>query len=1420
MAGAASPAMLTLEATRRELEAMEYFEYLGMESLELVRKLLADLVMTTESHESQQERIQSLEKEVKLAQEDALGLRKENSRLVRENNQLHLEMIARAEELDAKERDLMAQVRDAKDELAKVDFLKDQFKKRMEEAEEQLSRSRDDTDGHEAGSRALTDTMKKYGSTAGSDRKAEEMQEKLRKVTREASELKESLDHMTKQVELREAEVERLQSELEQASGIQVKKLSPPSHASIPDENLVAELYDQIDFLNAKVSEKEKKLQRAKIDEQLFAQTRVELKRKEKELQAALMELGRGPSGDKENQGGEFNSDISTKGGDSAELQALLEAYNDDKKRYTTIIEGLEGQVMEFRSRCNTLQRSLEEKIATTARLEDEVRKLTSEKSKAKEEAQDAERSMARIHSARLGSEENRAAASAEVQSLERIIEEQRAETNGLRQELDEVRRNKTNFEQELLLARGQLQELEVDNEQLRDQLRRANAAKETLDNEKKALQTQVDRLSSDSRQANLKAQDMRAEAQEAKAEAERSLGRCRILEDEVRTLTQQLVAKAEEVYKEAGARAELQHLADLPGVVQALEEQVSRWRSRAADLDTESRRVSRALENANMEKRDVTKQRDSLEHALSELRSEYEDLSGKLRVNEASREELEFKLQEVASARDHFEAQAKNAAEQLRSRTTNEVNQEAEFNRLQIVIKTTKTKLEAAIRREKYLQEQLDVARETQTRTSTEKLETSSGLEAAKAETGKLKETIDSLENEVRRLRREELKASDALQIAEEKLREVTEQLDTDKTEKAKLNAHLEQFKNVFSKLDETRANLQERVKELHTALQKEKNSNEELGKKCKALEELARSISEKNSHLERSVKDVNEQKHILMSKVEAKGQQIDELERAIKKQETAYRALEKQLGAARRQLHTQAETLNARDSDMATLEEDLKSAKQMISQIEKIANARQNELNAASQDLSNMTRETQAVNASCQSLRVERDRFRLELSQALARASRLEGLLESCKLEKADVLSVYGRVCDEKRRLERLVKELSTSRANFVGENQAQQVDMSRIRQRLAESEEVCRKQQVDLQASERQLAELSRQLHSFQGRMEIYEEEKSVAERSANDAKETTQNLAYREQSLSWEISQQHSEIEKLTHRVKKLQGERDALESKLFQERRKVAEMEMVAVKERRKRAEAVMSADAKTIELHQLKESLLENEIQAEALMNRGFGTPLSHPKDDIDLHQRSQSVSELDEQSFKGERERELRHDSPTQRTPPQHGREIDEHEPATPPSMAGFSTEAQKEKAQDSKGSVKARQGPKKSPMRRPPSPVASGSGNSSSSGNLESEIQNMISSQDDVIEGIKRDREMIKQVASQTKEEVTHHSRMLRGALSSFEISHDEDNQGRSDANPKKQLFHSENDDSRQEQEERDSGEDADNHGNEESF
>lgn len=123
------------QAIRKQLDQLHYCLPFNVEACGLVERLLNDLLKTTEGYQKLKMQIDLLKHDDKLNQQALLPLQKENEKLTKENNKLHLEVIQTKEERDACELKWKQALRSLQDECQDLRFLvesKDQRIKKID----------------------------------------------------------------------------------------------------------------------------------------------------------------------------------------------------------------------------------------------------------------------------------------------------------------------------------------------------------------------------------------------------------------------------------------------------------------------------------------------------------------------------------------------------------------------------------------------------------------------------------------------------------------------------------------------------------------------------------------------------------------------------------------------------------------------------------------------------------------------------------------------------------------------------------------------------------------------------------------------------------------------------------------------------------------------------------------------------------------------------------------------------------------------------------------------------------------------------------------------------------------------------------------------------------------------------------------
>ncbi|XP_028856447.1 centrosomal protein of 135 kDa [Denticeps clupeoides] len=375
---------------RKRLDQLGYRQPLGIESLPLVEKLFSDLVHTTESLRNAKLSAGKTEKESRNLDALLEPYKTENSRLVRENNELHLGLLKLREEKDKLSRELKAFIRKLDHETSDLKFLNNQYVHKVRSLEkESMAKTERIQQLQEKNMQAVVQTPggKKRsipfrrqrmqidellpppsGSTSSvvmqpddpyiadllqvADDRIQELQRDVTKLQLDIEHAQGSIRHLNTQVEERDKEIERLNRALDGGRPYDVISLESQN---ISNEKVIAHLNLQIEYLQETNRSLEQKMQGLQQKRQHASSEVADLSARNQELCKELThidELAHQLERDKEHVL------------ETADVE-LLEAKN-EVQRQQGLIEDLEEMV-------SKLKRELAEGDYDKARVSDQL---------------------------------------------------------------------------------------------------------------------------------------------------------------------------------------------------------------------------------------------------------------------------------------------------------------------------------------------------------------------------------------------------------------------------------------------------------------------------------------------------------------------------------------------------------------------------------------------------------------------------------------------------------------------------------------------------------------------------------------------------------------------------------------------------------------------------------------------------------------------------------------------------------------------------------------------------------------------------------------------------------------------------------------------------------------------------------------
>ncbi|NWZ41635.1 CP135 protein, partial [Brachypodius atriceps] len=310
---------------RKRLDQLGYRHPLGVESLPLVEKLFSDLVHTTESLRRAKLSSGKTEKECNNYDTILEPYKTENTRLTRENNDLHLEILKLKEQSDRHVKDLKASLRKVEHETSDLKFLNNQYVHKIKVLEKETKAKTEkiqqlqeknlqavvQTPGGKKKSipfrrqRMQIDQLVPPSRVSAypvpqpedpyiadllqvADNRIQELQSEVTELQEKLETSESGMKNYSKQVEIRDKEIERLMLALDGGRSHEVLCLESRTKSN---EKLIAHLNLQVEYLQEKNKKLENRIQDLLDTKQNVTSEVVDLSNKNEELCQELSEI-------------------------------------------------------------------------------------------------------------------------------------------------------------------------------------------------------------------------------------------------------------------------------------------------------------------------------------------------------------------------------------------------------------------------------------------------------------------------------------------------------------------------------------------------------------------------------------------------------------------------------------------------------------------------------------------------------------------------------------------------------------------------------------------------------------------------------------------------------------------------------------------------------------------------------------------------------------------------------------------------------------------------------------------------------------------------------------------------------------------------------------------------------------------------
>ena len=1266
---ASSSAAMSSSIVSRKLAALGYEVgegALSASSLPLVGALLSDLLHTTEAYSEAKARDGEVARGVAEWSEQRDVLKKENIKLVRENNRLHRQLVEDRERRDISDREDGRRVRDAQEELAKLALWKEQqavrqtelegenasLKEKIDELISRASRTASlggesvkldvepakivvsgplvGDDSLDAGENdaARAQASARFGSpkltenaeavVRRANERATAAEALARSLQAEVKSLHEAIEVAASSLELREKEIERL-STIVELEGESIDKLAA-EHKSEVNERLVTSLNQQVDFLTEQLANAQEAAHyRFQLEEKL-GKTEKGLTAAETEVKELRTKLVRYDE-DRRTRERENVDDPKTKRIETleTELKASQDAQADAATQATQLVAQREGAILQYQQAEAKLIEVEANMRHTNDALEAQgaaIERVTAERDAALQ-ARDAFKEAA-----------ERAASSSKVTADElRVVQERIgvAERN-VKESHESVQRSRAESSQAIIIAR--------DANEKRVQ---AESAARTAKVENELLQQQLGVLKSELAEAR---ETLESETQhKAVADAELSQLRGEInvvkkekiaLEDELRTtmakLAEQTANAASASLSEEKIAMMLKQIENYQDKLSDLNEQVGGHAAKTATAEAQASKFEVAAQRA-------TEKQEHLEQLLEVITAERDSLQGRYI-------ELEFESKTATSRVEELE-QTKGSENEARETMLNELSTLRDTARnLEMKVSRANSEASEAQRRATFLESEMTrVSDENSVLASRLKLLNESSDAAHVAELNATSDTASARE-ELRTTiaareaaRKEAAEAGMRAVNAERRAAESEMRADTLAQEVAERSRDVHRLKSLISSLDGTREELVARIEALSSEA---KVSKQQLGEANEALDAAAREAQkahEQCKQLTTSLGASDAECDRLQAELDSQSEQIAAGKSTLDSEKADSDSVRQALAAAETRAERSDRALEEAHASSALLAGEMDTLKNEILRLRAEQRGRSEELHALSDDLSSMTREQQIVNAELLREKNEKERLSSELARYAEAATAAAARHRVKETEMEELIVAYQELGTENRRLDHCVVNVERELQEAQATLRHREASIESVRKQVREVEDENRRYVIDLQAFERQVDSLTRQLAAADQRQNTLSDGKVSAMANLGNAQQVIMELERARENLQRELAAVSARLDSSNDRMTATTQEKELVIAQLRAEKSRSTGLEELVGKLRMRdhivgqvsdgiggvsdAASEKMELERKLVHLQAL---LQDREAELERMRSRVVAEPSGAPTDSADAN--------------------------------------------------------------------------------------------------------------------------------------------------------------------------------------------------------
>ncbi|XP_077983787.1 centrosomal protein of 135 kDa-like [Glandiceps talaboti] len=250
---------------------------------------------------------------------------------------------------------------------------------------------------------------------------------------------------------------------------------------------------------------------------------------------------------------------------------------------------------------------------------------------------------------------------------------------------------------------------------------------------------------------------------------------------------------------------------------------------------------------------------------------------------------------------------------------------------------------------------------------------------------------------------------------------------------------------------------------------------------------------------------------------------------------------------------------------------------------------------------DLSTMTRENQALNLDLDDAIRERENLKIQVQDYVGEVSRIEELLASKEQENRDLLENYRLATSEAERWESEATQREGETSTVKLELMTRDSELRRYRDKINQQDAEIQQHLAAQQAYEMQVSSLTQSLSTMEENLRQSQEEKEAILQDMASVRELCVKLESTKDSLSRQLTARNIDSDQLQNTSENLRRELDTLRSQVDSEKMSVRNLEGLLSNNREKEFQTQLSNQEQRSEIQLLRDklALADSKVQSQ-----------------------------------------------------------------------------------------------------------------------------------------------------------------------------------------------------------------------------